>query len=236
MDLREVGLPNAEKHWYFLSKLAVFESEVERWINVDLRILDYGAGDGYFSKELLKKRFGTSNCVDLNYTQTIEEDSIFFSTKIVEQNPNLILFIDVLEHVPNPSQELHKVLEMIKSDCIVLITVPAFQSLWSIHDEFLGHYGRYKLEQVKEWLVGFEGQVKILREHYLYSLIFPLVFIYRKFRKKSRSDLREVPVFVNKVLFKFCQFDNRYMRNRHFGLSSLLVFSFTPNLTKSRIE
>jgi len=233
MDLKEVGLLNAESHWYFLSKFDIIQSEVNRWIHKDLRILDYGAGDGFFSKELLKKRFGTANCVDINYTKSKKEESIVFSTKIKMTDPNLILLIDVLEHVPDPKHELHEILDKIKSECTLVITVPAFQSLWSIHDEFLGHYGRYKLEQVDKWLDGINGRVKILKRQYLYSVIFPLVFFYRLFRRKSKSDLRDVPAFLNKTLFKVSKFDNRYIRNRYFGLSSLLVISFVPNASAS---
>jgi hypothetical protein len=231
MDLREVGILDAESHWYYLSKLNIIQSEVTRWVSQDLRILDIGAGDGFFSKQLLKQRRGTANCVDINYIHPREEGPILFSTKAEFLDPNLILFIDVLEHVSDPKFELNNILRKIKSKCTVVITVPAFQSLWSPHDEFLGHFGRFRIEEVEKWINQIDGDTEILKKHYLYSLIFPLVFVYRAFRKESKSDLKEVPRFVNVFLRRISELDNRYIRNRLFGLSVFLVFSFTPTKT-----
>lgn len=56
---------------------------------------------------------------------------------------NLLLVMDVLEHVPDDFQLLSEILSLTRPGTYLLITVPADMDLWSKHDESFGHYRRY---------------------------------------------------------------------------------------------
>lgn len=62
-----------------------------------------------------------------------------------------IVLMDVLEHVEDPSALLRQLKESGFSDARTrfLITVPAFQRLYSNHDRELGHFRRYSRRQMK---------------------------------------------------------------------------------------
>jgi len=189
----------------------------------DLRILDVGAGDGFFAKSLLKEFGGSANCIDTGYEHDFSEDSIFFSKCQQIQNPNVFLFIDVLEHVTNPTELLSRHLESSSGKAILVISVPAFRILWSPHDEFLGHIDRYQIKQILKWLELSGINFKIYRRHYLFSLLFLPVFLYRLFRRGKRSDLKKHSRMTNSLLRYLSNFDNLRIRNRFFGLSAYVV-------------
>jgi hypothetical protein len=63
----------------------------------------------------------------------------------------MILLNDVIEHVRDDVGFLRTIVSsgLFREGTRLLITVPAFQSLWTKHDVFLGHYRRYTRELLK---------------------------------------------------------------------------------------
>lgn len=57
-----------------------------------------------------------------------------------------IVMSDVLEHVPDDEALLRSVVEAATPGTWLVLTVPADMSLWSAHDEVLGHHRRYDAE------------------------------------------------------------------------------------------
>jgi hypothetical protein len=70
--------------------------------------------------------------------------------------------------------------------------VPAMQSLWSDWDVALGHFRRYSLATFKQLLApGLKrNEYSIVYIGYINALAFPLVYLYRMFRKLIPSDTR----------------------------------------------
>lgn len=68
-----------------------------------------------------------------------------------ERDADVILAMDVMEHVPDDFLFASSLLGALKPGGHLLITVPADAALWSAHDEAFGHYRRYgrpRLERV----------------------------------------------------------------------------------------
>jgi len=223
MDLKESGLVEPETHWYYVSKAAAIKADVRKIADRPLRIIDVGAGSGYFASVLLEEFGGEANCIDTEYAREYRKGSINFTKVLVMQNANIFLFIDVLEHVSEPIELLRKYLEVAKSGNVVVISVPAFRSLWSSHDEFLGHVDRYQIRDVLSWLKKLGGDFEIVRKHYLFSFIFPAVLAIRKLPRGKKSDLRSHTKLVNHLLKRISVIDNSKIRNRYFGLSAYVV-------------
>lgn len=203
------------KHWYYRSKLAA----VLHYLN-DLEIqsiLDVGAGSGYFSKGLLRRTNAREAlCVDTSYTsereECVEGKPVRFRTGCDHSRADLVLMMDVLEHVDDDAGFLVAYLEKVPIGTHFLITVPAFSFLWSDHDVFLDHQRRYTLPEIKR--VVESAGLEVERGSYFYGLIFPLAaatrFMERLLRKPSappRSQLKTHSVFVNEVLAGICAAD-----------------------------
>ena len=67
---------------------------------------------------------------------------------------DVLLAMDVLEHIENDTDALAAWLPHVKSGGYVLITVPAFQWLWSYHDDRLGHVRRHTRSSLERLATG----------------------------------------------------------------------------------
>jgi hypothetical protein len=127
-------------------------------------IFDIGSGDAYVLSQLNKKGLANNySAVDTGYTDEIINklksqrgfESINFLYSAGDpKKPNkidCILLLDVLEHCENDQMVLSESISLLKeqNDATVLITVPAFQMLFSDHDRLLKHYRRYTRKNIQ---------------------------------------------------------------------------------------
>jgi SAM-dependent methyltransferase len=141
-----------------------------------LSYADIGAGDRFFTSKLKSITNEQLFAVDTEYGESASiEDGIVCLNDIAKLENNsmdCIIMMDVLEHIENDHDFLKLVLEKLKPQGMVLITVPALQSLYSSHDNFLRHYRRYNHKNLRNLLQN--NGVTIEKMHYFYSvLLFP---------------------------------------------------------------
>lgn len=77
--------------------------------------------------------------------------------------------MDVLEHMEYDVEYLNMIRGKLRQEGRLFITVPAFQSLYSLHDKELHHYRRYQFKELSQKLdqAGFEVE----EWHYFYFLL-----------------------------------------------------------------
>ena len=223
MDLRETGAVDTEQHWYYQSKIVPFIKSFNRLSESPKLVLDVGAGSGFFGIELVRDRPEIKLiCVDPNYSdKEIRDDGrISFVRESHNVEADLYIFADVLEHVENDVELLTEYLVNANPGSTVLISVPAFNSLWSKHDEFLGHYRRYKLRDI--CAVAEAAGLTVLEKKYLFSSIFPITWMARKFQRNSQpeSDLRSIKTAPNWILKKMLRLEHQFTSNRMFGVTA----------------
>ncbi len=234
MDLKEEGilLESVWNHWYYRSKI----NAVQKYIgNIPTRqILDIGAGSGFFSKQLLR-RTNAEKAIGIDTSYRTERDEIFASKSIQfrkwyeSTNADLVLLMDVLEHVDDDIGFLKEQVSKVPSGTYFLMTAPAFTFLWSEHDEFLEHKRRYTLRQL-EILVR-EAGLSIERGSYYFGFIFPLAAVVRllgKWKKSAdnvpKSDLKQYSRLTNAVLSFICWLELPLLPyNRLAGLSAFCL-------------
>jgi SAM-dependent methyltransferase len=229
MDLKELDLVDPERHWYYQAKLFAIKKNLDKLTTHPKRVIDVGAGSGFFAKSICNFSQGdVAECIDPNYDLSesyFEPEIRFLKKPNVKSLPNadIFLFIDVLEHVDDDLGLLKSYLETAKSGAKVIITVPAFMGLWSYHDEFLQHHRRYKLAEVLKLCR--ESSLNVVHKQYLFGLIFPMVWIFRKlnFNREKKSDMRQLPDFLNKILLFIEKIEHSIGWNKFFGLSVLVV-------------
>ena len=116
------------------------------------RVLDVGSGDGWLAQQLrthVPKRCEIV-CWDANYTSADREalSAANAGMAFVSEKPSgvfdAVLLLDVLEHVEDDLDLLSAVArDLAAPGAHVLVTVPAWQSLFSQRDRHLGHFRRY---------------------------------------------------------------------------------------------
>lgn len=214
MDLKELesGV-NPEVHWYYQSKLLPLINYTRKVLKStpQLTIVDVGSGSGFFAISLERAFPGQIKkvyLVDINYTNdemaATRGSKIEKTLRIPDKIENgLVILMDVLEHLEDDL----KMLNEIKAACVgdnnyFFITVPAFNSLWSGHDDYLGHYRRYKIPTLSSVLK--KANYRITNTYYLYGSLFPMVWAARKIsnlkKKEATSNMRPFNPLTNKVL------------------------------------
>jgi len=153
VDLIEANSDNTFRHPWELSRAHCILNILKNQKN--LSFADIGAGDLFFSN-VLKKSLNTSvSAVDVNFDENIKTRglkvdgiSLFNDLEKLSNNSvDCVILMDVLEHVEDDLSFLQKTL--MKTSKNVLITVPAFQFLFSEHDRALKHFRRYNKAQLR---------------------------------------------------------------------------------------
>jgi len=217
-------------HWYYRSKA------ISRLLG-DLRgvtILDVGAGSAVFSRHLLRhSQAAGAWCVDVSYAH--DDDAreagkpLHYRRDLTPVDVSLALLMDVLEHVDDDVGLLRQCVGVVPRGTRFLISVPAFQLLWSGHDEFLEHKRRYTLGQIVE--VVERGGLVVERGAYYFGLVFPLALASRVAGRwlsprdaVPRSQLKKHNSFVNAALSVVCRAELPLLAfNRLAGLTAFCV-------------
>ncbi|MEB2854465.1 bifunctional 2-polyprenyl-6-hydroxyphenol methylase/3-demethylubiquinol 3-O-methyltransferase UbiG [Pseudomonas atacamensis] len=232
MDLKETDIlgDSIDEHWYYCCKAAA-----TRRLLGDMpirRILDVGAGSGFFSHHLLTHTDAHEAwCVDISYpadsSATSAGKPVHYRRGIDSIDADLVLLMDVLEHVDDDHGLLKSYVDKVPSGSRFLMTVPAFQFLWSGHDDFLEHKRRYTLAQF-ETLAGDAG-LTVQRGAYYFGAVFPIAAALRLMPQGSptaqpQSQLKLHHPWVNSVLKTLCRLELPLMgRNRLAGLSVFVL-------------
>jgi SAM-dependent methyltransferase len=149
-----------ERHWWWRARerflLDRLQADVERAPN--RRILDVGCGDALFFDEL--SAFGRVEGVepdgdilsDGRWRTAIHVGTLSSFTPEVAYD--WILMLDVLEHLPDAHSTLRRARELAGKDASLFVTVPAFQSLWTRHDDLNHHHARYTRSSLEPLLAG----------------------------------------------------------------------------------
>jgi SAM-dependent methyltransferase len=233
MDLKEVGLLSMgqESHWYYAGKArALMRALGDRRLE---RILDVGAGSGFFSRMLLRHTSAQSAiCVDAGYVE--DRSEVYFAKPIAFRraspvgDADLVLLMDVLEHVDDDVGLLRGLTTASRPGTRFVVSVPAFSWLWSEHDEFLEHRRRYTLNGVRS-VISAAG-LKPVAGFYMFAAVFLPVAMRRLWNRRragahaAKSDLRQHHPWTNSMLSWLCHAESAIaLHNRAFGLSAFCV-------------
>jgi hypothetical protein len=230
MDLKEEDILGAEigRHWYYRSKAAALRRMVDGL--EARRILDVGAGSGFFSRHLLAETSAQSAlCVDIGYPGDRDDSEgskpVLYRRDTGPTDCDLVLMMDVLEHVDDDRGLVCHYAAKVPSGAHFLVTVPAFRFLWSGHDLFLEHKRRYRLDEI-ERVMGDAG-LKVVRGAYYFGFVFPLAAAVRLATRgatEPRSSLKKHGAITNSILATVCAAELPLLPvNRLAGLSAFVL-------------
>ncbi|MCM8594550.1 bifunctional 2-polyprenyl-6-hydroxyphenol methylase/3-demethylubiquinol 3-O-methyltransferase UbiG [Accumulibacter sp.] len=234
MDLKETEILGASigRHWYYRSKASAVIRLLGR--APVSTVIDVGAGSGFFSRYLLCHTSAREAwCIDTSYTR--EEDDregekpIHFRRVAKDICADLVLVMDVLEHVDDDVALLRAYVNRVPPGARFVVSVPAFQFLWSGHDVFLGHRRRYRLRQIEE--VVSRAGLTVRRGVYYFGAVLPMGAVLRlldRWRHRrslpSRSQLSQHHPLSNELLALLSRAELAVMPcNRLFGLTAFCL-------------
>ena len=140
------------------------------------RILDIGCGAGLFFEKL--STFGEPEGVEADLTWKEAPQSEYGEVSFrpfdedfrPEAGYGLVLMLDVLEHLENPATSVRHACRLLEERGLLVVTVPAFNVLWTSHDTLNHHVKRYTKRQLCELLS--VAEIEIVTCRYLFQWLF----------------------------------------------------------------
>lgn len=177
---------HADRHWWFRGRQVIVRSLLDRMYgsaqqHPGARVLDLGCGVGNNLKVL--QAYGEVWGADpsekaLAYCRqgfSGRLDEVWLPDKLPYEDKtfDLVVMLDVLEHVEDDVGALQRVIRILKPGGTFCLTVPALQWLWSYHDVEHHHFRRYHRGDLRRKLmrIGFE----IEKLSYMNFLLLPLM-------------------------------------------------------------
>jgi SAM-dependent methyltransferase len=197
-----------EGHWWYRGRRRVLRAAIERLPLVPgPRVLDAGCGSGRMLDELA--HYGRVCGVDLSSEAVAAARSRGHEVvrAAIEAMPfgdatfDLVSCLDVIEHTPDDRATLAELLRVTRPGGLLIATVPAYQALWSWHDEVNRHFRRYDARGLRAVARG-AGWDVVGDTHFNGLLLAPAAAVRIAQRRRSthaRSDLALTPPALNRL-------------------------------------
>jgi 2-polyprenyl-3-methyl-5-hydroxy-6-metoxy-1,4-benzoquinol methylase len=218
-------IEHENEHFWFVARKEFLLSRLKKYIDIQSRGIDIGAGTGNVTAYFMANGFnniciGEMHSNGLEYARGYGIKELYqfdiFKNTFADEFGFVCLF-DLLEHVEDENRVLGNIHRMLLKDSgKVIITVPAHQWLWSLYDRVAHHKRRYTKKDLIETLEknGFE----IIEMKYFFILITPLLLIRRIFKADKggnytgyRAEDSIKNHFMNKFLLGLCRIENRFI-------------------------
>ncbi len=225
-------------HWWFRGRRDILATVLAGLaLPPDASILEIGAGTG--GNLAMLSQFGTVSAVEMDgiaLQLAREKTRDLYDIRcgrcpddmpFREASFDLVCLLDCLEHIADDDGALDCAARMLKPGGAVLVTVPAYQWLWSRHDVFLHHRRRYSKGSLQS-LVSCCG-LRMERITYFNTLLSPLAITARlgdRLRGSAKASGAGVPVeSVNNALHTLFSAERHWLSRRSlpFGISLMAI-------------
>ena len=228
-------------HWWFTARRKIVQSIISDidFINKEkISILDIGCGTG--GNLPMLSTFGNVTGLEMDYEAVKMSKEKGIGEIVHGSIPgnfetsnkyNIITLLDVLEHIENDKQALIDIKKyLLKVDSRLIITVPAFQFLWSQHDVFLHHKRRYTKKILKKVLSEAGYEIKLL-SYYNFFLFLPisLVRIVLSIFGDKESSMQDPSKWANKFFYKVFSFERYLLKNSSLPFGVSLITAVEKN-------
>ena len=198
-------------YWWFVARRRLAFRLLRRALkSVDRpRVLDLGCGTGAVAAELAKcgepigadmSRLALDRARSRGSFGLVQADGS--ALPFAEATFDAAIGLDVFEHIEADQTAMNECARVLRPLGVLVLTVPAFRTLWGPHDVALHHFRRYRRREVRERLLA--AGLTPVRLSYSVFFLFPLVLLIRLFEKGRRgpatASLPRVPSWMNSML------------------------------------
>jgi SAM-dependent methyltransferase len=243
-SLMKATLEVDEHHWWYRGRRRIIRAELDQLpLPVHASVLDAGCGSGRTLQELVD--YGEVQGIELNeQAGELARARGHGEVRIgrLEELPwasgtfDLITCLDVIEHTPDDRAALAELRRVCRPGGWMLVTVPAYQALWSLHDEANHHYRRYSRASLRAAAAS-AGWTVARMSSFNSLLLAPAAAVRLAQRRLGAhngytNDLALGPAWLNDALERPLALEASWLargRTLPFGLSLLGVLRRSPS-------
>ena len=201
-----------DDHWWFVARRRIVAAVLRRYVRLPAgaRLLEAGCGMGgnlamlagfgdvvAFEPDAEARRIvGRESGIQILDGRL--PDNVPFDAEVFD----LVAALDVLEHVEDDLASLVTLQDKLRPGGWLLITVPAFSFLWSVHDRMHHHKRRYRKAELVR-LASAAGLVPV-KATYFNTLLFPVIALVRLVKgmlRIEKADGEAMPAhLINRLL------------------------------------
>lgn len=228
-------------YWWFVGRRIILAETIQRHIASPVeQTLDIGCGTGgnlpvlsRFSKVVMgldtsPQALAYCRSRGWNTVGLIQKDGILH---FADATADLVTLFDILEHTADERPLLGEIRRVLRPDGLLIVTVPAFQFLWSEHDVALHHYRRYTRQNLIRLLTD-EG-LRVVSASYVITFSFPIIVLYRILKgilnffhpQASQASYVRLPAMLNEFFIRILAWESKLLAyvTFPFGTSVLIV-------------
>lgn len=231
-----------DRYWWFVARRHLITSLLRAHYPRDgrLKILDIGCGTGAMLDELA--HFGhvvgadyAPEALQFCVTRGVGADLARADVRrlpFADSSFDVVTAMDIVEHIDDDKAASCEIFRVLKPGGRLLVTVPAFPSLWSEHDEALHHFRRYTAPHLKDLFQ--RAGLAVDKVSYTVTTLFPLIWVFRQVNNllpkrrgegEKQANLINFAGPVNAALLALSQWETGliHRQNLPFGVTVVCV-------------
>ncbi len=195
-----------DRHWWYSGKQRIVRNLLARYLapranGEKQRVADLGCGCGimlwHLSKDYeVRGVDGSPQAIEFCKQRgvTVAHGQLPGPIGLPEKEFDAVLLLDVIEHLEQDKESVKSAAELLKPGGIMIITVPAYQWLWSKWDTHHHHYRRYNRSMLKAAMD--HPSLKLELISYYNTWLFPLAATARIAGNVLSKDAKVGPIKV----------------------------------------
>lgn len=200
-----------DRYWWFVGRRRLALGLLRRFAVANPVVLDLGCGTGVIATEMeaWAKPIGLDmSDLALEFSAGRGVPRLVLARgealPLLSSSVDAVLALDVFEHIERDDLAFAEVQRVLKPGGVLVLSVPAFKSLWGPHDVALMHFRRYRLAEVADRLR--QAGLNPVKLSYSVFFLFPVVVLVRileKFKRgEAKASLPALPNWFNALLIK----------------------------------
>lgn len=218
-----------EAHWWFAGRRDAIRKLIRSLrLPVTADVLEIGCSGGPLQQILLNDGYTqltgidiSENAIALAHSRGLANVSVMdgASLSFADNSFDLLLASDVLEHIEDEAQAVREWCRVLRPGGRMIVFVPAFQMLWTRHDEVNHHFRRYTDAHLRRVLQ--QAGLQLERSSYWNTTLFFPITAIRLLQRliapapsntSYTGDLKQLPPWINKALSQLLKTENTILQ------------------------
>jgi SAM-dependent methyltransferase len=208
-------------YWWYAARTRLLHRVLGSYVSAGARVLDVGSADGPSVSWL-----GDRVAVDID-PRGLRPGGVCAAVEALpfsDDGFDVVSAFDVVEHCKDEELALSELRRVAMPGGVVLLSVPAYQWMWSRFDVQAGHYRRYTRPRLRRAAVAVG--LKVERATYVFASTLPFFFAARlltKLKGGSGDRVKALPSIVERLLLAVARLDEALLRRWNLPAGSSIV-------------